>query len=358
MVSNNRVLMRKSSNVENMPLRAQRNQVKRARNISKSFARHTNARIRARTYGKHIVLDEVLPTPPQTPAPEDSANVQAAAPAPAPMTTREKAIHNLRYYPIALTPPPIPGFGFIRQETLKAIDPMLEHIPVQFIRDDLVNKGLGKTMQRVCDGIRAPEMSRNSVSPVKVQAWNLETQMPTHMCAVYSTANGSPPAPGAPGHATIYPIHDIVMAAYCSRWPGLPQIPVTQPTVQGQEIEIPLVNLPVPGPSSFDILVKYLYGQAKFTVMKQLLPQVGASVLNSLRKELWHAVPFGHMLARSCSLEELVASQELTLGFRHNLVFLGINDKHLWQECNGAWHILRVALMVKLNQQRQQQASA
>lgn len=371
-LTSSRILMRKSSNLENMSPHARRASIKAGRKISQSITRHSSSRIRARaTGGARVWLhkEDPLPTPPATPSIDvpELPNVQPPHIDPTPLTgtIQEKAMQIIVDHPNVLAPPPVPQFGIIRRTALTWIDPALQHVPVQYIRDNLAQVHRGPKyvqlthylvfsftndnllrMQRVCMGIRAPNLPQNMIpAAMNVNAWNLDSQMPTHMLAVYPMFREG----GRPS-VTLYPIHDIIFAAYCARWPQCPRSVVEPPAVTGGEIQLPVVRIPLPSPEAFPLLAYYLYTKPPSVVTKNLLPHIDAALLSGLTPEQWKPEVFGAMLASMCTLDALVDRAQFMLGFRANLLALGISEGRLWMELCGAWNVVRIAIQHKVPQ--------
>ncbi|THH27272.1 hypothetical protein EUX98_g6914 [Antrodiella citrinella] len=349
-VNRHRVLMRKSSNVENMAPYARKISLNSGRKISQQLSHHFTSRIRARTAGlprTKVLKDEHLPTPPATPAPAfQSAPPAVAAPdvnvaATDPLADLADSI--LKNHPKLLVPPPVENFGVVRSDSLAWIDPALESLPVSFLQDSL--KGKSAAMLRVCAGIRAPNLPQHLIPPfLDVQAWNLETEMPSHMLAIY-------PLPGTPNPAvTLYPIHDVIFASHCARWPKCPQTTVEAPSTPGGDIHLPVVRIPIPAPAAFPLLASYLYKKQPNLVLKNALPAMDDAFLATLTPAQWLAPQFGRMVAGKFSLEVLVGRARFILGFRANLLALGVADERVWHDLQRAWSVIRVALEVKLGQ--------
>ncbi|TCD63196.1 hypothetical protein EIP91_005863 [Steccherinum ochraceum] len=329
--------------------RARKASLVAGRKISQSLAHHSTSRIRTRTAGlsRSNYIQSLLPTPPSTPptAPVQlqvfQAPVRVNAPVPNGVTAAQLAQRMLHEQPRILCPPD-DKFGVIHRESLTWIDPELDDMPLAFIRQSLEVEDCGPMMQRVCMGIRSKLPQSSVPETIEVQATNIESQMPTHMLAVFPHPSVRAPA------VTIYPIHDIIFAAYCARWPRLPQSDPLPPVEVGEKFDLPVASINLPYPKAFPLLAHYLYTREEKIVMKNLLPLIPVAALRGLTAEQRNATEFGAVLARLYSMEALVAKAQQVIGFYHNLLALEILDGRLWQELCASWNITRHALMAKL----------
>jgi len=266
-----------------------------------------------------------------------------------------------------------PDFKPVPQSSLVAIDPELEGVPTQYLHDKLQPRG-AKLLEILTSTSSAPVTGLPAEIEVLMKAMCDEVDMPTHMLAVHSKAttrpNGSAVAQGK-RPVTLFPIHDIVLAAYCANLPPLP--PSTRQIVEtrsrpstttedeamaddssdsdsslqkAQTIKLPIVPLCIPNPPTFPILQSYLYTKRVDQLLARLLPAIPPS-------ESSPASPVTPELAVADALDKLkstfsshYSSQALlqhTLtvhGLWSNICVLGITDERLWRTLDLAWDVL------------------
>ena len=170
---------------------------------------------------------------------------------------------------------------------------------------------------------------------------NVDGPLPTHMLAIYPRAEKV----ADKTQVTLFPIHDIFVAAHCAHVPQLP--PAAQPTVQvapGTQITIPVVPFSVPHPESFPILTTYLYAKRPEQLLSRLLP-------------VPHPTPAGHSLEERQLQIATALTQKYTTrgifdlimvvnGLWRNTCALGVFDEKLWCAMELSWQILLAALAI------------
>ena len=88
---------------------------------------------------------------------------------------------------------------------------------------------------------------------------------PTHMLAVYSSR---PTA--SPRKVTLFPTHQLVLAAHCANLPALPTSSATHSA--GTSATVPVVPLCLPSPEAFPLLQSYLYTKNTENLSNVLFP--------------------------------------------------------------------------------------
>lgn len=124
---------------------------------------------------------------------------------------------------------------------------------------------------------------------------------PSHMLAVYSRS-------AVTRGAVLYPIHDLIFAANCTRFPVSIPLGATRASPK-----LPIIPLTLCSPSSFPVLLEYLYTKDH----KRLL---------------------GNLVCPS-SGEGLENWSSFIQGFWENAVVLGVVDTKLYEIIDDAWEI-------------------
>jgi len=125
---------------------------------------------------------------------------------------------------------------------------------------------------------------------------------PSHILAVYSRS--------AITHqdAVLYPIHDLIFAANCTRFPVSISLGATRTSAK-----LPIIPLALCSPSSFPVLLEYLYTKDHKRLLGNLVcPSSGGGL------ESWSS---------------------FIQGFWENAVVLGVVDAELYEVIDDAWEI-------------------
>ena len=125
---------------------------------------------------------------------------------------------------------------------------------------------------------------------------------PSHILAVYSRS-------AVTQDAVLYPIHDLIFAANCTRFPVSIHLGATRTTSP----KLPIIPVTLCSPSSFPVLLEYLYTKDH----KRLL---------------------GNLLCPSPG-EGLESWSSFIQGFWENAVVLGVVDAKLYEVIDDAWEI-------------------
>jgi hypothetical protein len=101
---------------------------------------------------------------------------------------------------------------------------------------------------------------------------------PTHMLAVYSSIPPPSPfipsstAPNPPRRVTMYPVHQLMLAAHCAHLPMLPLRSLsTTPAPEGY-VHLPIVPLGLPSVETWPALQHYLYTKTLSPLFQHMLP--------------------------------------------------------------------------------------
>ncbi|KAG8799161.1 hypothetical protein FRC17_007208, partial [Serendipita sp. 399] len=156
---------------------------------------------------------------------------------------------------------------------------------------------------------------------------------------------------------TLWPIHDVIVAHYCSSIPALPSngiITSTSPTYNA----VPLV---VPHPKSLRIIFRYLYVQNTALLFRSLLPPCiknPTKLVKLSRKHLsrrYSSIPtvkhtttkLPVILAKLCPTPLLLSRLDLVRRLSENVVALGIEDSQLRAILKMLSRILADALRIR-----------
>ncbi|KAJ2919227.1 hypothetical protein MD484_g1257, partial [Candolleomyces efflorescens] len=268
------------------------------------------------------------PQPSQSTAPE--VDMKDAAP----------ATHNIKI-PIALHRP---EYTEVSKAALAAVDPSWEHIAPEYIREKLETLSLSM----VDNFYSAPMNLPKDALPesVEVLLKNPQGIPPSHLLAVCSATV----PPGATSRKmTIYPIHNALLAAHCSRLP--PYVHgKAKPTrsADGLSINLPVRPLALPAPEAFVPLMTYLYTKNTLHLLEHIFRERLHQFSELNQKEMINHL--GTRFGRENTYQGLMQRVISISGLWHNACALGIFDDGLWDTLDLAWDILMEAFNVAAGQ--------
>ena len=202
------------------------------------------------------------------------------------------------------------------------------------------------SMLQVLVSVKAEPASNVLPTELEVVVNNISSDMPTHMLAVYSRH-----VPAATKRrVTLFPIHNIILAAHCANLPILPPSNVTRPDAVGSTISLPMVPLCIPAPDVFSQLSTFLYTKRIDHLLASLMPcpvphpiYRGDPTSERVRFLLQQ---FSNKLATNYDTQTLLTHAMAVNGLWRNACALGIDDGKLWCALDVAWEILIGALAV------------
>jgi len=168
---------------------------------------------------------------------------------------------------------------------------------------------------------------------------------PSHMLAIYG-----PPTPSNPRRkVTLYPVHSLTFAAYCSKLP--PFSPSPAPAAGSNEHTIPVRPICLPSPSNYLRLAAFLYTKRADALLTSLLPippsePLLSSVGKSKPPPKEVISEFASSLASIYSMQFLLQSTLVVHGLWQNVCALGVFDDSLWEVLDLAWNLLLTAIAI------------
>ncbi|KAK7053018.1 hypothetical protein VNI00_004339 [Paramarasmius palmivorus] len=243
-----------------------------------------------------------------------------------------------------------PEFVEVSQRAIVAASPELANVPPEYIR-----RGLRKQANEMLAGLSslAPSHVPSSLPrshlpafltvPLRAPSSATTPSYPTHALAVSSSRNPE-------AQPMIVPVHSIVLAANCARFPELRTTPAHphSPTAQ-----LTVVPFALPSPGAFPILVNYMYQHRLDKVLKSLFP-VPSGFMSSLSahdvREWLNSRTILHQLSTYLCEHDEYSLQRLTAHATHvrdvwqDMVALGLNDPELWDTIDLAWEVILHAL--------------
>ncbi|CAK5278446.1 unnamed protein product [Mycena citricolor] len=208
------------------------------------------------------------------------------------------------------------------EENLAIHYPELSGVPLEYIQDSI-------SRSACCEAIKAAKVAPfNSKALPKALTISVNDEVaaacPTHMLAVHggipsshraSALSSKKLAEKAPSCAVgIYPIHHLLFASHCARFPTA--IPLSQPldSVDDQgDTSVPVAALRVPSPETFSLLHGYLYTRSAARIAVLLSPPCGADWL------------------------QLAQHAKQVHGLWANAYSLGVVDEQLYNALDLAW---------------------
>lgn len=168
---------------------------------------------------------------------------------------------------------------------------------------------------------------------------DMASVLPTHMMAVY----GPQPKAGAASQrrrVTLFPIHSLVFAVYCSK---LPPFPPSAPQSTPQGVTVPVRPLCLPAPQTYPQLSSFLYSKRTDLLLQSLMPCPPSTNLETDPSEL---PKFATKLAGTYTSQALLQHTMTVHGLWQNVCALGIFDDCLWDTIDLAWQVLLTAIAI------------
>ena len=180
---------------------------------------------------------------------------------------------------------------------------------------------------------------------------DLSSALPSHMFAVY----GPPSKKGSSERrkVTLYPVHSLIFAAYCSKLPPFPPagVPTTSQPGVPQELNVPIRPLCLPSPQTYPCLSAFLYTKRTDMLLQSLMPCQPPTPLAQRQEQdtpsqSSQIVDFSARLAATYTTQALLQHTMTVHGLWQNVCALGIFDDSLWETIDLAWHILLTAIAI------------
>jgi hypothetical protein len=197
-------------------------------------------------------------------------------------------------------------------------------------------------MLQVLTRVQAEPVKNSLPKELSILVNDLSSDPPTHMLALYSR---HPSEGNTTTHksVTLFPTHNIILAANCANLPQLP--PSTpSPTNVGDQIKIPIVPLCIPSPQTFPRLSAYLYTKNSFSLLTSLLST--RPPLSLTLEDEYTIRQFAGRLAGTYTTQALLHQIMMVNGLWRNVCALGIFDGGIWSAMDIAWEALLTALAI------------
>lgn len=154
-------------------------------------------------------------------------------------------------------------------------------------------------------------------------------------------------SPQSKTNVTLYPVHDVVLAANCPNLPPFPPVSISDSnTARHPEVTLPVRALCLPSPQTYPQLSHYLYvkNPAVFYGAPFLPTPLPASLHDTTDQE--DLIPHAASLAQTYTAQALLNHVATTHGLWQNLCALGITDLPLWQALDTVWEVLLLAIAI------------
>lgn len=185
---------------------------------------------------------------------------------------------------------------------------------------------------------------------------DVSSELPSHMLAVHSqpskTECGVPPARRS--KVTLFPSHNIVLAAHCANLPALPVADPSAHHIPGKPVTVPVVPLCIPEPELYTPLSVYLYTKRLDLLLQALLPTLPTTPLNvysspeetteEAQRQREAVIAFARRLAATYTPHALLHYAMRVNGFWRNVCALGIFESKLWAAMDFAWESLLMGM--------------
>lgn len=202
-------------------------------------------------------------------------------------------------------------------------------------------------MLQVLSSVQATPVSNALPKELSIIINDLSADLPTHMLAVYSRQSSYSPNPTR--RVTLYPTHNLVMAAHCANLPMLPKSTTSEPDDAGN-MQLPVVPVCIPAPETFSQLSGYLYTKNSYHLLSTLLPTgISSTPYTLLGRDEAEVQKFSEKLRATYTTHALLAHAMSINGLWRNVVALGIFDDNLWDVLDLSWEIVISALEEQKN---------
>lgn len=172
--------------------------------------------------------------------------------------------------------------------------------------------------------------------------------LPTHVLAIRSSASPRTEAAQAGGDQyNLFPIHSILLATYCSKFPALPSSDEDDEVFK--ILELPLIPFSLPSVSAFPVLLEFMYNPTADSVLQRLfrggIPPSERDPLLVHERDALILVLTEELHSRS--------NGEISFLWEHvhrvwelwrDVCALGMTDETLWDAINIAWDSILGAL--------------
>lgn len=197
-------------------------------------------------------------------------------------------------------------------------------------------------MLQVLSSVQATPVSNALPKELSILINDLSADLPTHMLAVYSRQSSH--SPNLTRRVTLYPTHNLVMAAHCANLPMLPKSTTSEPDDAGNML-LPVVPLCIPAPETFSQLSGYLYTKNAYHLLSTLLPTgIGSTPYSLLGRDETEVQQFSAKLRATYTPHALLTHAMSINGLWRNTVALGIFDDQLWDMLDLSWEVVIGAL--------------
>ncbi|KAF8577824.1 hypothetical protein K439DRAFT_1363803 [Ramaria rubella] len=221
-----------------------------------------------------------------------------------------------------------PTFRDVSPAALEAVDSELNGTAMEYILQNL--QRAGPRMLAVAATTTANPPRDRLPRELEVVINDLSADAPTHLFAVYSKSASQ---------VALHPAHALVLAAHCSHLPPLPHSKPTQPESAGSILILPVVPLCLPNPSTFPILLHYLYTKRGDLLLASLLPMAPRDANQSIEQ-------LAQSFAATFTVQALLSHAARVHGLWSNVAALGVFDEKLWRGIEMVWEVILGALAI------------
>jgi len=230
-----------------------------------------------------------------------------------------------------------PQLSDIDRKHLETSYPELAHIPMEYIRKGLMVTGID--MLAAVTGVHAQPPANTLPHELEIVVNDMvSAHPPTHVLAIYSNNSATRKC-----KVTLFPAHELVLAAHCSH---LPSFPISHPDTTKSAVQVPVVPLCLPSPETFSTLQLYLYTKRVDVLFATLLP-APPSTLSETGVPLPEMIKrLTHHLAATSNMPSLARHAMVINGVWRNACALGVHDDKLWSSIEFAWEAVVGAMSI------------
>jgi hypothetical protein len=240
-----------------------------------------------------------------------------------------------------------PEFVEVSPAAIAAAAPELVSVPLDYVRRRLWSEapqmmaGLSSLApSHIPRSLPRSHMPPSLSIPLRAPSSRVTPIYPTHVLAVSSSSSPD-------SQAIMFPIHSLVLAAQCARFPELH----TPKAVVSHTLHLPVIPLTVPSAAAFTFLHAFMYDHRLDGVLRNLFPEglppnFLANLSHSTVQATLGAPQALHQLSlylcevSSRDLQTLTTHASHVKALWHDMVSLGLFDIELWDTIDLAWNVL------------------
>ncbi|KAF8909656.1 hypothetical protein CPB84DRAFT_1743692 [Gymnopilus junonius] len=239
---------------------------------------------------------------------------------------------------------PRPEYKEINQEILEYVDASFADTELEYVRDNVLF--LAPQLVESLTSVRINSSKDQIPKELTIIANDKTAVTPSHIMAIWTKRPDNASA-SRPQKVTLYPVHSLVLAMYCSNLPKPPPtLPLPVHQSGEQEVKVPVWTLCLPSSETYPQLALYLYTKNSNGLMRNIFPSAPPDHFFENQGQL---SSFATHLAQTFTVQALARNIFKVHGLWQNACALGIYDGQLWETMDLMWATMLTALAIATN---------